>query len=380
MNLLSALILAFTGVLLAQTPQESEASETPQAPLTPQAAAPAEAAPSSLDDVSSLPYGDLVLSDEEARLDLRAEPRLIWALLSEELADARLDALVVEAPVDRWQLIDELWLRVEELPYLSAGWTRVRVRAGSFETDSDRLRAEDLLTALATRLVALESLKQDPALLAAPASDPVQDPAGNAALGVSAGGGAFASQPMNQAWGGYAPVWTPVFGIGSVSCVAPLAFADTYAWAYGGYGNYWPSYVSAYHGYGSSYGFGYGYSYGTLGRYTHYSSGYHHGFQHGFAHGLFYDPWFDYDDYHDYIVVVIDDDDDEDPDEWDGWENGGDAGEDGLTPDEIEAYARENLASYKIPREIEFIDELPKSTVLKVLRRELRDRELAKRS
>ncbi|MFT5291219.1 MAG: long-chain acyl-CoA synthetase [Planctomycetota bacterium] len=51
-----------------------------------------------------------------------------------------------------------------------------------------------------------------------------------------------------------------------------------------------------------------------------------------------------------------------------------------LTAEEIEAYTRENLASYKIPREIEFIDELPKSTVLKVLRRELRDRELAKRS
>ncbi len=51
-----------------------------------------------------------------------------------------------------------------------------------------------------------------------------------------------------------------------------------------------------------------------------------------------------------------------------------------LTAEEIEAYARESLSSYKIPREIEFIDELPKSTVLKVLRRELRDRELAKRS
>ena len=51
-----------------------------------------------------------------------------------------------------------------------------------------------------------------------------------------------------------------------------------------------------------------------------------------------------------------------------------------LTSDEVESYAREHLAAYKIPREIEFLDELPKSTVLKVLRRELRDRELAKRS
>ncbi|MCP3916469.1 MAG: long-chain fatty acid--CoA ligase [bacterium] len=50
-----------------------------------------------------------------------------------------------------------------------------------------------------------------------------------------------------------------------------------------------------------------------------------------------------------------------------------------LTADEVEAYTRENLAAYKIPREVEFLDELPKSAVLKVLRRELRDRELAKR-
>ena len=50
------------------------------------------------------------------------------------------------------------------------------------------------------------------------------------------------------------------------------------------------------------------------------------------------------------------------------------------TADEIEAYARERLAAYKLPRQIEFIAELPKSTVLKVLRRELRDRELKKRA
>jgi len=46
-----------------------------------------------------------------------------------------------------------------------------------------------------------------------------------------------------------------------------------------------------------------------------------------------------------------------------------------LSADEITAYCRENLAAYKIPRSIAFLDELPKSTVLKVLRRELRDLE-----
>ena len=50
-----------------------------------------------------------------------------------------------------------------------------------------------------------------------------------------------------------------------------------------------------------------------------------------------------------------------------------------LSLEEVDAFARENLAAYKVPREVEFIDELPKSTVLKVLRRELRDMEMAKR-
>ena len=49
-----------------------------------------------------------------------------------------------------------------------------------------------------------------------------------------------------------------------------------------------------------------------------------------------------------------------------------------LTPEQIDEYCRKELAAYKVPREIEFLDELPKSTVMKVLRRELRDRELAK--
>ena len=50
------------------------------------------------------------------------------------------------------------------------------------------------------------------------------------------------------------------------------------------------------------------------------------------------------------------------------------------TAEELIAYCRENLAPFKVPRAIEFRSELPKSTVLKVLRRELRDQELAKRT
>lgn len=49
-----------------------------------------------------------------------------------------------------------------------------------------------------------------------------------------------------------------------------------------------------------------------------------------------------------------------------------------LTEDEIIAFCRDRLAPYKVPRMVEFRDELPKSTVGKVLRRVLRDEELAK--
>ncbi|MDR2017179.1 MAG: AMP-binding protein [Burkholderiales bacterium] len=43
-----------------------------------------------------------------------------------------------------------------------------------------------------------------------------------------------------------------------------------------------------------------------------------------------------------------------------------------LTPEELIKYCRVNLAGYKVPRQVEFRDELPKNTVGKVLRRELR--------
>ncbi|MEM6878180.1 MAG: AMP-binding protein [Bacteroidota bacterium] len=44
-----------------------------------------------------------------------------------------------------------------------------------------------------------------------------------------------------------------------------------------------------------------------------------------------------------------------------------------LTEKEVEEYARENLTGYKVPKAIEFRDELPKTTVGKILRRALRD-------
>jgi long-chain acyl-CoA synthetase len=45
-----------------------------------------------------------------------------------------------------------------------------------------------------------------------------------------------------------------------------------------------------------------------------------------------------------------------------------------VTPEELIAYGRETMAAYKYPRMVEIIDELPKTTTGKILRRELRDR------
>jgi long-chain acyl-CoA synthetase len=43
------------------------------------------------------------------------------------------------------------------------------------------------------------------------------------------------------------------------------------------------------------------------------------------------------------------------------------------TAEEIMAYCRKELAAYKVPRQIEFRDQLPKSLIGKILRRELRE-------
>ena len=49
-----------------------------------------------------------------------------------------------------------------------------------------------------------------------------------------------------------------------------------------------------------------------------------------------------------------------------------------LTIDDITAHCRENLTAYKVPKEIVFVDDLPKSNVGKILRREIREQELKK--
>jgi len=51
-----------------------------------------------------------------------------------------------------------------------------------------------------------------------------------------------------------------------------------------------------------------------------------------------------------------------------------------LTVEEIRKFAKSELTAYKVPKQIEFRNDLPKTNVGKVLRRELRDQELAKKS
>ena len=46
----------------------------------------------------------------------------------------------------------------------------------------------------------------------------------------------------------------------------------------------------------------------------------------------------------------------------------------GVDPDELIAFCREEMAAYKVPRVVEIVDEIPKTTSGKILRRELRER------
>ncbi len=49
-----------------------------------------------------------------------------------------------------------------------------------------------------------------------------------------------------------------------------------------------------------------------------------------------------------------------------------------LTAQEVMQHCRKHLTSYKVPKKVEFRHDLPKSNVGKILRRALRDKELAK--
>jgi len=44
-----------------------------------------------------------------------------------------------------------------------------------------------------------------------------------------------------------------------------------------------------------------------------------------------------------------------------------------LTVEQVKVYCRQNLTGYKMPKEIVFVDSIPKTPVGKILRRELKD-------
>ncbi len=50
-----------------------------------------------------------------------------------------------------------------------------------------------------------------------------------------------------------------------------------------------------------------------------------------------------------------------------------------LTLDEVRAHCRENLTAYKAPKDIIFVEDLPKSNVGKILRREIREQEMQRK-
>lgn len=53
--------------------------------------------------------------------------------------------------------------------------------------------------------------------------------------------------------------------------------------------------------------------------------------------------------------------------------------DDSLSEQEVKEYAKKSLTNYKVPRQVEFMDELPKTNVGKILRRALRDMEITKK-
>jgi fatty-acyl-CoA synthase len=50
-----------------------------------------------------------------------------------------------------------------------------------------------------------------------------------------------------------------------------------------------------------------------------------------------------------------------------------------VSEDEVKKYVKSNLANYKVPREVEFLDELPRNQTGKVLKRDLAEKETAEK-
>jgi fatty-acyl-CoA synthase len=44
-----------------------------------------------------------------------------------------------------------------------------------------------------------------------------------------------------------------------------------------------------------------------------------------------------------------------------------------MSEDDVKSHVKSNLAGYKVPRDVEFVDELPRTSTGKVLKRELKE-------
>lgn len=285
----SALVLAFAGAATAQQLEPVYLS----APAPGVAVADAEPVSS---QVADLPYGDIVVAEDEASLDLRAEPDQLGPLVLEVLGGLDGDSL----PADAWVEVRGVWVRLEGLPY-KPGWSRVRMRVGSFSPD-DVERAADMLSELAGLLTAPpEDEAQD---------EPVAEP----------GGSAFST---SSAPASFDPGW--VASAYDVSPQPVVEVVHVYHWA--SYSPWWiwsPWGLDWYGGYGGGFGYGYGFASWDDDIWFGWGSTNFGGYGQGWWNcnpWWTYDPWWGCDpwlacdDDDDVIIIVLDEDDDDTPED-----------------------------------------------------------------
>ena len=202
-------------------------------------------------------YGDIVVSDQEAFLDLAADFDTTWSLLLNHWGD---DAISwpQQALPETWVVVGDLWVRLEGLPYRTGTWTRARVRVGDFQGTDEKGRAEALLYQLAVDLDTLRELEQ--AATRALAANLATSAVGyDQTLGYGIDPGAFygSDYPWYSLGGSFAPSWLwwgwPWLYTGYGYSVVNNYYDDDdsywghddYGYGHHGWGGYWWD-----HGYG----------------------------------------------------------------------------------------------------------------------------------
>jgi hypothetical protein len=158
-------------------------------------------------------YGEISMGAEEATLDLEAEIETTWRLVLTALEVDQL-ALPDEVLADTWLVIDDLWLRLEVLPWKSGVWTRVRLRAGTMERTEDVVRARELLEGV---IRGLEALRQEQAR-----EQEAQRAMEQLAQRLAAGRPALSDFRVPAVW--VLPTWIPFH---------TMLWADAWVWSHG---------------------------------------------------------------------------------------------------------------------------------------------------